>query len=79
MYHDHGKKNEEDRHKTKETFDALDWLALLTTHIPNRGEEMVRYYSYFSNKSRGTRKKHGKDDAVNYPPSSMCRSLLVAH
>ena len=32
--------------KTKETFDALDWLALLTTHIPNRGEQMVRYYGY---------------------------------
>ena len=35
---------------TKEKFDALDWLALLTTHIPNRGEQMVRYYGYYSNK-----------------------------
>jgi|LGVE01.1.fsa_nt_gb hypothetical protein len=50
--------------KTKETFDALDWLALLTTHIPNRGEQMVRYYGYYSNKSRGMRKKQGKDNAV---------------
>ena len=50
---------------TKETFDALDWLALLTTHIPNRGEQMVRYYGYYSNKSRGMRKKEGKDDAVH--------------
>jgi len=25
------------------TFDALDWLAQLTTHIPNRREQMVRY------------------------------------
>ena len=49
---------------TKETFDALDWLALLTTHIPNRGEQMVRYYGYYSNKSRGMRKNEGKDDAV---------------
>ena len=24
----------------------------------------------------GTRKKEGKDDAVHYPPISMCRSLL---
>ena len=44
--------------------DALDWLALLTTHIPNRGEQMVRYCGYYSNKSRGMRKKQGKDDAV---------------
>ena len=50
--------------KRKETFDALDWLALLTTHIPNRGEQMVRYYGYYSNKSRGMRKNEGKDDAV---------------
>jgi hypothetical protein len=24
--------------KTSKTFDALDWLAQLTAHIPNRGE-----------------------------------------
>jgi hypothetical protein len=46
------------------TSDALDWLAQLVTHIPNRGEQMVRYYGYYSNKSRGMRKKEGKDDAV---------------
>ncbi|GAG34788.1 unnamed protein product, partial [marine sediment metagenome] len=48
--------------KTKETFDALDWLALLTTHIPNRAEQMVRYYGYYSNKSCGMRKKAGRDN-----------------
>ena len=30
--------------KTSKTFDALDWLAQLVTHIPNKGEQMVRYY-----------------------------------
>jgi len=45
-------------------FDALDWLAQLTTHIPNRGEQMCRYYEFYSNKSRGMRKKAGEDDAV---------------
>ncbi len=39
-------------------------LAQLTTHIPNKGEQMVRYYGYFSNKSRGLRKKTGTDDDV---------------
>jgi hypothetical protein len=29
-------------------FDALDWLAQLVTHIPNKGEQMVRYYGYYS-------------------------------
>jgi Putative transposase len=43
--------------KTSKTFDALDWLAQLTTHIPNKGEQMVRYYGYHSNKSSWLRKK----------------------
>jgi hypothetical protein len=34
------------------------------THIPNRGEQMVRYYGFYSNKSRGLRKKAGTDDQV---------------
>ncbi len=50
--------------KTSKTFEALDWLAQLTTYIPNRGEQMVRYYGFYSNKSRGLRKKAGTDDAV---------------
>jgi hypothetical protein len=50
--------------KTSETFSALDWLARLVTHIPNRYEQMVRYYGYYSNKSRGMRKKAGSDDQV---------------
>lgn len=45
----------------KETFTALDFLARLVTHIPNRGEQLVRYYGYYSNKSRGLRKKADKD------------------
>jgi hypothetical protein len=50
--------------KATKTFDALDWLAQLTTHIPNRSEQMVRYYGFYSNKSRGLRKKAGTDDQV---------------
>lgn len=32
--------------RTSKTFEALDWLAQLVTHIPNKGEQMVRYYGY---------------------------------
>ncbi|MFO7838807.1 MAG: hypothetical protein R6X08_04830 [Desulfosalsimonadaceae bacterium] len=32
--------------RTSKTFEALDWLLQLTTHIPNRREQMVRCYSY---------------------------------
>lgn len=39
-------------------------LAQLTAHIPNRGEQMIRDYGFFFNKSRGWRKKAGTDDEV---------------
>lgn len=38
--------------KFRKTFNALDWLARLVTHIPGRYEQTVRYYGYYSNKSR---------------------------
>ena len=50
--------------RTSRTFDALDWLAQLTTHIPGKNEQMVRYYGYYSNKSRGMRKQADKEDDV---------------
>jgi len=50
--------------KTSKTLDALDWLAQLVTHIPNKSEQMVCYYGFYSNKSRGLRKKAGTDDEV---------------
>ncbi len=45
---------------------ALDWLAHLVSHIPGKGEQLVRYYGYYSNKSRGMRKKASLDDMVLY-------------
>ena len=38
-------------------FDALEWLAAMCSHIPDRGEQMVRYYGFYSNVSRGKRKE----------------------
>jgi hypothetical protein len=36
-----------------EVFDPLDFLAEVTQHIPNRGEHQIRYYGWYSNKTRG--------------------------
>jgi len=47
-----------------EVFPALEWLAAMCSHIPNRGEQMVRYYGWYSNVSRGKRQKEGSDDAI---------------
>jgi Putative transposase/Transposase zinc-binding domain len=40
-----------------EVFDPLDFLAEVTQHIPNKGEHQIRYYGFYSNKSRGRREK----------------------
>jgi len=45
-------------------FDALEWLAAMTSHVPNKGEQMVHYYGYYSNASRGWRKKSGMPEII---------------
>ncbi|HZX47583.1 MAG TPA: transposase [Nitrospirota bacterium] len=39
------------------TYHPLDFLAYVSLHIPDKGEQIVRYYGWYSNKSRGLRKK----------------------
>jgi hypothetical protein len=46
-----------------QVFDPLDFLAEVTQHIPDRGEHLIRYYGWYSNKSRGQR-------AQRQPPAS---------
>ena len=65
-----------------EVFPMLDWIAALTAHIPNQGEHLVRYYGYYSNASRGKRKKaHDQaqeaapERTTEIPPPPVCRTL----
>jgi len=51
-----------DGKNTKE-FEAVDFIASLVSHIPNRGEQMVRYLGYCSNVCRDRRKKQSGDGA----------------
>jgi hypothetical protein len=48
----------------RKTFEVMDWLAHLVTHIPDRYEQTVRYYGYYSNKSIELRKKAETDDDI---------------
>jgi len=43
--------------RNHEIFNPLDFLAEVTQHIPNKGEHQIRYYGWYSNKSRGMRAK----------------------
>ena len=38
-------------------FPVLDWILAITAHIPKKGKQVVRNYGYYSNASRGKRKK----------------------
>jgi hypothetical protein len=38
--------------KEEKIFDALEWLAAMSSHVPDKGEQMVWYYGYYSNVSR---------------------------
>jgi hypothetical protein len=38
-------------------FVALEWLTAMCSHVPNWGEQMVRYYGFYSNVCRGNRQK----------------------
>jgi len=49
---------------TNKLFPALEWLAAMCSHIPNKGEQMVRYHGHYSNVSRGKREEAGTDDDV---------------
>jgi hypothetical protein len=50
--------------KAEKVFDVLEWLAAMCSHVPNKGEQMVRYYGYYSNVARGKRKKAEEDELI---------------
>jgi hypothetical protein len=50
--------------KKEKVFDALEWLAAMSSHVPGKGEQMVRYYGYYSNVSRGRRKRQNQDEWI---------------
>lgn len=40
-----------------EKLDALEFLARLVTHIPDKHQVMTRYYGWYANRPRGERKQ----------------------
>ena len=54
-----------------QVFDPLDFLAEVTQHIPDPGEHLIRYYGWYSNKTRGQR-------AQRQPPASAATAAPAA-
>ncbi|MDP6415798.1 MAG: transposase, partial [Gammaproteobacteria bacterium] len=48
----------------------LDFLAEFTQHIPPKGSHLIRYYGFYSNKSRGIRKKAEAEQQADTPGPS---------
>ncbi len=44
-----------------------DFIAAITQHIPEKSFQMVRYYGWYTNKSRGIRKKQGAERSAHEP------------
>jgi hypothetical protein len=40
-----------------EILDTDEFIARITEHIPDKSFQLVRYYGWYSNRSRGTRRK----------------------
>ena len=40
-----------------EFFSAVDFIAAITQHIPEKNFQLVRYYGWYSNRMRGDRRK----------------------
>ncbi len=55
------------RHNSQEELmDYLEFIARVTSHIPDKGQVMVRYYGLYSNAHRGKMWKAGADPS--HPP-----------
>jgi hypothetical protein len=50
--------------KDEKVFASLEWLAAMVSHVPNKGEQTVRYYGYYSNVSRGKQHKENQDGLI---------------
>ncbi len=50
-----------------ETVDPLEFLARVVTHIPNKHQVMTRYYGWYANRSRGTRRRTAEVDGAPTP------------
>ena len=45
--------------------EALEFLARVVSHVPNKGQVLQRYYGWYANRTRGIRRKAD----TNAPPS----------
>ena len=62
--------------RNHEIFEPLDFLSEMTQHIPDKGEHQIRYYGFYSNKSRGMRQKVLREALVPKPTQPLTQQQL---
>ena len=53
-----------------ETVDALEFLARVVSHIPNKGQVLQRYYGWYASRVRGMRRKATEAGEANLTPAA---------
>ncbi len=72
----------------RKVFAAGEWLAAMCSPIPNHGEQLARYYGWYSNALRGRQRKkypadvilcviHAKNRRLGHPPEDASHFLLT--
>jgi len=56
-----------------EKLDPIEFLARLITHIPDKRQVMTRYYGWYANRVRGTRKKLAGEAAAAEQPIAFAK------
>jgi len=50
--------------KDKKTYDALEWLAAMACHVPERKKQTIRYYGAYANSVRGKQRKRQEVERI---------------
>ena len=53
---------------TEARWDVLDFIAHVVDHVPERGQQLVRYWGWYSNAARGKRRR----ERLGRRPLSRC-------
>jgi hypothetical protein len=64
--------------KEQKVFPAMEWLAAMCSHIPNKGEQMVRYYGHYSNVAREKRFVRASFAQISQDQSRLATSFPVS-
>ena len=50
----------------QERMDYLEFIARVTSHIPDKGQVMIRYYGLYANAYKGKKRKSGEDNNLPF-------------